>query len=812
MTRRCWLALLVAMSMTPLAFAVIAAPIPLKNCLADNEFIFVAKVESIDAGKGTMVLNVQEDLKGKIAFRRLPVKLDGDADAKKLDHIPQLLKRLAPELPTVWFVYPKGKRLTAFVFTNGTWMQILGTREEKDRAVWNLAHGEPYLRGTFKGTTAELIETIKDGLSGKKAPPDDNPKEPPGFGPELPQKKALRDPFDGGLNRGGPLFAVIAPVGLLAPIAILAVLFPTVFGGVLILFRQWTAFITALSLNSTLYLLHLWKGSVWFRNSWWNTEPALWSAMTIVTLLCLLWAWRRQLHNLTQGIDALETPTRTEFLILSVLSITCAGFVAGTWWLEPPNWRNVLWNYTIVVTVATVGGLTYKVFRGAFEVMLPMATEGVMLGAAMVAHLVVFATYSAFSTGDRGTVSNLSAESTAPKLLGERWRFETRETGLFISSPLVDGNKVFAASAHPTFKGGTLFCFDVDTGKKKYWEFFDDGDLKQVFSSPIIADGKIFLGEGFHGDPGCKLYAIDAQTGSKIWEHKTDSQTEATPVFAGGKIYEGCGNDGFYCFAADAKDIGRALWQFPPKGATGRLLRFGAGAVVHSGRVFVGTGVDRYLKEDKGETAFFAFDAETGKNLWKIAMPLPVWAAPAIFDDRLFVAIGNGDVFSDDELAPAGAVYCLDPKNGNELWKTDLPNGVLQKPAVDDKHIYVACRDSQCYALHRTTGKIAWTADLGSPGVATPALARSSKGGDTVSVIAVGTKGKLVCLNPHTGAADWTYSVAKSTPMTLGAAPAVLVRAAVDGSEQRLIFLGAGDVGSSTQATLICLEDRVPAK
>lgn len=64
-------------------------------------------------------------------------------------------------------------------------MQFVGVTEEKQTSLpIAFHHFEPYLRRTFKGTTAEMRQVIIDGLSGKKAPPYD-PKEKGGFGPEL---------------------------------------------------------------------------------------------------------------------------------------------------------------------------------------------------------------------------------------------------------------------------------------------------------------------------------------------------------------------------------------------------------------------------------------------------------------------------------------------------------------------------------------------------------------------------------------------------------------------------------------------------
>src|SRR5688500_14407866 len=104
----------------------------------------------------------------------------------------------------------------------------------------------------------------------------------------------LLDSTTTGLNRtgDGPLFAVIPTLGVGGPLAILALLFPSLFGGVLVLFRQWGAFFTVVSINSLIYCLYLWFASS-LMESWWGTQTALWLVVTFVTLVGALWAWRR---------------------------------------------------------------------------------------------------------------------------------------------------------------------------------------------------------------------------------------------------------------------------------------------------------------------------------------------------------------------------------------------------------------------------------------------------------------------------------------------------------------------------------------
>src|SRR4051812_20987350 len=78
------------------ARAVIKSLMPLSRVLSEHSFIFTAKVDSIDPDKPGMVLTVEDDLKDKAPFRRLPVNLTGDAEAAREKHTEQLLKRLAP--------------------------------------------------------------------------------------------------------------------------------------------------------------------------------------------------------------------------------------------------------------------------------------------------------------------------------------------------------------------------------------------------------------------------------------------------------------------------------------------------------------------------------------------------------------------------------------------------------------------------------------------------------------------------------------------------------------------------------------------
>src|SRR5262249_15142955 len=176
------------------AQALITRSIPLGDLLKENQFIFLARVDSVLPEKPGLVLMVAEQFKGKVPFNKMAINLTGDREAKKYKHTPQLLKRVAPKLPVVLFANRRHKFFIVFAYTNGTWFQVKGQKDaDSDRVRWGFTHCEPYLRRTFAGTTDELRKIIKDGLAGKKKPPEPNPKEKPGLGPEVKTRRGDKE-------------------------------------------------------------------------------------------------------------------------------------------------------------------------------------------------------------------------------------------------------------------------------------------------------------------------------------------------------------------------------------------------------------------------------------------------------------------------------------------------------------------------------------------------------------------------------------------------------------------------------------------
>jgi outer membrane protein assembly factor BamB len=824
------------------AEAVITRLTPLREVLNSEQLIFTVKVEKIDAEKPAVMLRLENTLKGQVPFQKLPVNLTGDSEGQRDQHSAKLLKRLAKDLDLVMFASKRGKRYTAFGYTNGTWFQMIAQAEEDPAKVrWGLTHCEPYLRRTFKGTTETLKQVVQDGLANKKKPPEPDANEPPGLGPEIKEEKTKDKQAGGGLSSGlsteyagrltqysapstqypvlstqnpvlgtqypvlntqysvlgtqhsvlstryptsnnspRPLFAVIPTFVIIGPIAVLAALFPAVFGGLALLMRRWLVLLTIASLDSTVFFLHAWfRGQL--GDSGWGSQTALWSTMTIITLAGLVWSWRRnRLAALANPEAVLQAPQRSERILLGAVSITGLAVVliclARGNLLAPP-WKELL----VIWCVAWVGSL-YTLYLGQRLKRSATARQAPAGEAVMLSTLALACGAWSFATLPRQTDGTVRVV----------WTYRPSERGAFLSSPLIHGNtRVYIGAIHGSGLSsyGAVYRVDRTTGKE-VWKFDDEGGMQQIFSTPCLEDEQLFIGEGLHENRGCRFFCLNAATGTEIWHFETKSHTESSPCVQNGRVFFGAGDDGLYCVDAA---MGKQIWRFAED------LHIDANPLVVGDRLYCGSGTSRAYKG----TEVFCLNVKTGKAHWRQKTDLPVWGSPATDGTRIYFGLGNGrmDRSAEPPETPAGAVVCFDP-SGKEVWKFNVDDAVLVRPALDQRHIFFAARDRNCYCLNKLTGKLVWKKDLGSPVVAAPALLDNR-------VYVAASDGTVCCLHALEGTELWRFDVAahaEARPQVYSS-PAVLEVKDQDGTSRHRIYFGVAlqdTLGSL--AALYCLE------
>jgi outer membrane protein assembly factor BamB len=586
----------------------------------------------------------------------------------------------------------------------------------------------------------------------------------------------------------------------MGPLALLAALFPAVFGGMAFFMRRWMALLSIACLQSTLYWLHH-----WFQNRiqdyWWGTSAALWIILAVLSVIGFWWSWKRHGSAATGPKAETMQLKRGDVVVLRVLSLVGLAIVfyclgTGDWWFPP--WK----RETVIIWTAIWAGtiyamiLLYRSTRRAKEVKPPMlAPEGIMLGVLGLAFAYLgSAGQRSLDAISQAAPAPQAAMDPVPQLKGVVGKFEPKKQGNFSSSPLVSGDRIYqGAFLKDGFSAfGAVYCVDRIT-LQKVWEFDDDGDLKPVFSSPCLADGRLYIGEGFHQDSNCKLYCLDAATGKKLWDFPTASHTESSPYVAGGKVFFGAGDDGVFCL--DAK-TGKELWHF-------QGLHVDTNLTIAGHRVFGGSGYNG--------NAIFCLDVSDGHPLWKHPVDLPCFASPTrTAGERVIFGLGNGDFINSDEN-PAGAILCVDVKTGETIWRFDVPDAVHGKPAVDRRHVYFGSRDGSCYCLDKENGELVWKQSLGSPIVASVVLARCPHCGTCTGLYAAASAGKIACLGVNSGRVNWMFDVARDSQnqAQILSTPAVILEADENG-QRSLLYLGSGvSTGFNSAAVLYCIEDEL---
>lgn len=798
----------------PAARAVITVLTPLGALLESETYIFVAKVEKLDPDnkeRPLAVFKFDRKLKGDAPpFERLAVNMTGDDEGKKAGDTRTVFDRLDDTRELVFFVRKQGKLYNAKVFVEGSWFSVYGQLDADGKTVrWAFLHGEPYLRRTFKGTSAEMVKAVEDAVAKKGKPPEPDEKEKPGYGP--PAAKEKKDKCE------GPLFAVIPSFVLVGPLALVAALFPGVFARLAVGMKRWRAFLTVASLNSTLALVYFAVATYrphWLPAGWAFGPVAVAAYLTLFALVGLVWSGRRYRTMAAAEPDVTATPARTEILTLAGLTLFAALATALTAYFA--DWNSTvalpMREFTfigIALLVATLYAGYRALTRGADlgadgkepALRLSLPGESVALGALVLCGFSTVLLMSARTGGPvaTGTEAGDADASFGPRLAGEPVALGAFEVegdkkekvfGRVMSNLALDGDRlVFGMSVNPT--DGRMLCMNRQTGKVEW--ALDAPDLKAVFCTPTVANGKVYCGEGMHEDKGRRLFCVNASDGAPAWKEpfKTASHTEGAPAVAGGKVYFPAGDDGLFC--ADA-NTGAKLWQFA--GGKDKGIHIDAAPVVSNGTVFVGSGLYTYVA--------VGLDANTGDEKWRTDLGLRAFGQPLVSGSKVFYGVGTGNMGADvwhyeeegapRDKEPAGAVVCLNTASGKEEWRYPLPKSVHTGLAADAFSVYAGCRDGHVYALDRKSGKLRWKAGIGSAVMAAPAVA--AEGGFPVAVYAVSREGRVFCLNPQTGAVVWSrdglpgYDWAGREENNVMCAPLVVSTPTATGSK-RTIYVGA---------------------
>jgi eukaryotic-like serine/threonine-protein kinase len=296
-------------------------------------------------------------------------------------------------------------------------------------------------------------------------------------------------------------------------------------------------------------------------------------------------------------------------------------------------------------------------------------------GAALTADRVFFAS-------DDGSLYALDRENGTLK-----WRFDLESGSLerrlpalgppyaydyLHSGPVYAAGTIYIGSA-----SGDLYAVNALTGAE-LWRFGTGGSIR---STPLVEGGIVYFGS-WDGH----TYAVDAATGDEIWRFDTGGIVQSSPASGDGKIY--ISSRSAQTFALDAK-TGEPQWTY--RYTDGSWVE--SSAVYRDGGLYVGSS-------DAGKLR--AFDADSGKVLWRFATKGWSWGTPMVDGDSVY--IGSISAPSYVKGMQAG-FYAVDRLTGQEQWRfapamiEGFIEGGVFSTIVANGALYVAALDGYLYAL-----------------------------------------------------------------------------------------------------------------
>lgn len=261
---------------------------------------------------------------------------------------------------------------------------------------------------------------------------------------------------------------------------------------------------------------------------------------------------------------------------------------------------------------------------------------------------------------------------------------------------------------------GFLYAIDLETQELR-WKFETADSIE---AAPAIHDGRVFAGSG-----DGTFHALDLATGEEIWSITGDDKFSSAPSLIpgpdGGLRLVVNGYDGTTRCLDPAS--GTVLWTYE----THDYIN-GTPALVADKLAFGGC-----------DTVLHVLDAATGEKLNAIPTESQITDSIATAGTTLFAAnYANQVVAAEADATEPAWIY------ENE----DFP--FFSAPAVDERNVYIGCRDKALHAIDRQTGEQAWTFPTGGRIESSPIAFDDA-------VVFASSDGRLYAADPASGEEIW---------------------------------------------------------
>jgi outer membrane protein assembly factor BamB len=177
----------------------------------------------------------------------------------------------------------------------------------------------------------------------------------------------------------------------------------------------------------------------------------------------------------------------------------------------------------------------------------------------------------------------------------------------------------------------------------------------------------------------------------------------ATPAYSNGRLFVGGGYGSHEFYAFDAK-TGRMVWK-TNTGDDGPTA-----AVVEDGLVAFNTE----------SCTLVVVDEQTGKMVWQEWLGDPLMSQPAVSKGRLYMAYPKGqqrgnrrvpqkkETQQAEQEAGSHRLLCADLRTGKHIWERAISSDVISAPVVSDGKVYATTFDGTSYSFDAVTGAPVW--------------------------------------------------------------------------------------------------------
>jgi outer membrane protein assembly factor BamB len=312
------------------------------------------------------------------------------------------------------------------------------------------------------------------------------------------------------------------------------------------------------------------------------------------------------------------------------------------------------------------------------------------------------ATGNIYALGVGGTLLALSNDGKPiwERSLGEEFGLWTTHGGRTVS-PIIDGDLVIISGITENWgdqaeRRFRFMAFDKKTGQTVWVSTPGGRPFDTTYSPPVVANingTRLLIAGG--GD--CSVSAVKVQTGEPVWTYlmskrgiNTGVAVKGTTVFVSHSEENLDTNEMGLLAALDGTakgPIGKDQIKWVVKGFQG-----GFSSPIIDG--------DRYYQIDNGAN-LFAFDTNTGKELWKQNLGTIQKASPVMADGKLYVGTENGKFF----ILKPGPDRC-EILSENLLGPETTPEQIIASAAVSRGQVFLVT-DANLYCIGKKSGAAA---------------------------------------------------------------------------------------------------------